>query len=59
MIDQKLGIFVQTTLEEAIVDRIANGKKFKTFIAVHLYGVPYNVEAVKVISDRYTIPVLE
>jgi dTDP-4-amino-4,6-dideoxygalactose transaminase len=46
-------------LEQAIIDRIANGKKPKAIIAVHLYGVPYKVEAIKAISDKYAIPVLE
>lgn len=46
-------------LEAAIVDRIAKGKKPKAIIAVHLYGVPYNVEAVRAVADRYSIPILE
>ncbi|NGY37427.1 pyridoxal phosphate-dependent aminotransferase [Flavobacterium sp. XN-5] len=46
-------------LEAAIVDRIAKGRKPKAIIAVHLYGVPYQIEAIKVISDKYEIPVLE
>ncbi|WP_188050004.1 DegT/DnrJ/EryC1/StrS aminotransferase family protein [Flavobacterium sp. GP15] len=46
-------------LEEAIIDRITKGKKPKAIIAVHLYGVPYQIEAVKAISDKYGIPVLE
>ena len=46
-------------LEEAIVERIAKGNKPKAIIAVHLYGVPYQVEAIKAISDKYNIPVLE
>ncbi|CAM4029540.1 DegT/DnrJ/EryC1/StrS family aminotransferase [Flavobacterium weaverense] len=46
-------------LEEAIVDRIAKGMKPKAIIAVHLYGVPYQIEAIKAISDKYDIPVLE
>ncbi|MGV8947039.1 MAG: DegT/DnrJ/EryC1/StrS family aminotransferase [Lutibacter sp.] len=46
-------------LETAIVARIAKGKKPKVIIAVHLYGVPYKIEAVKAISDKYNIPVLE
>ncbi|SHG49098.1 dTDP-4-amino-4,6-dideoxygalactose transaminase [Flavobacterium micromati] len=46
-------------LEEAIVDRIARGKKPKAIIAVHLYGVPYQIEAIKAISIKYDIPVLE
>jgi dTDP-4-amino-4,6-dideoxygalactose transaminase len=46
-------------LEEAIRDRISKGKKPKAIIAVHLYGVPYKVEAVRAIADRYEIPILE
>jgi dTDP-4-amino-4,6-dideoxygalactose transaminase len=46
-------------LEEAILDRIEKGNKPKAIIAVHLYGVPYNIEAVKSISDKYSIPVIE
>ena len=46
-------------LEEAIVDRISKGSKPKAIIAVHLYGVPYQIEAIKAISDKYGIPVLE
>lgn len=46
-------------LEGAIVDRIAKGKKPKAIIAVHLYGVPYKVDEVKAISQKYNIPVLE
>ena len=46
-------------LEEAIVDRIAKGNKPKAIIAVHLYGVPYQIDAIKAISDKYDIPVLE
>lgn len=46
-------------LEEAIIDRIARGRKPKAIISVHLYGVPYQVDAVKAIADKYKIPVLE
>ena len=46
-------------LEEAIKDRIAKGNKPKAIIAVHLYGMPYQIEAIKAISDKYNIPVLE
>jgi len=46
-------------LEEAITDRIAKGKKPKAIIAVHLYGVPYQIEAVRTIADAYDIPILE
>lgn len=46
-------------LEAAIVDRIAKGKKPKAIIAVHLYGVPYQVEAIRAIATAYDIPILE
>ena len=46
-------------LEEAIVDRIQKGKKPKAIIAVHLYGVPYQIEAVRAVADKYGIPILE
>ena len=46
-------------LEQAIVSEIAKGKKPKAIIAVHLYGVPYQIEAVRAIADSYQIPILE
>ena len=47
------------TLEQAIIDRLSKGKKPKVIIAVHLYGVPYQVEAIQAIADKYNIPILE
>lgn len=46
-------------LEEALKDRQAKGKKVKAIIAVHLYGMPYNIDAVRSVADRYGVPVLE
>ncbi|MGA8852581.1 MAG: aminotransferase class I/II-fold pyridoxal phosphate-dependent enzyme [Christiangramia sp.] len=46
-------------LEVAIKDRIEKGKKPKAIIAVHLYGMPYKVEKIKAISEKYDIPVIE
>lgn len=46
-------------LEEAIKDRIAKGKKPKAIIAVHLYGMPYKVDEVAVVANKYEIPILE
>ncbi|MFV8370404.1 DegT/DnrJ/EryC1/StrS family aminotransferase [Flavobacterium sp. LB2R40] len=46
-------------LEQAIVSEIAKGKKPKAIIAVHLYGVPYQIEAVRAVADAYQIPILE
>ena len=46
-------------LEIAILHRIKHGKKPKAIIAVHLYGVPYHIEKVREIADKYTIQILE
>lgn len=46
-------------LEIAIKDRIAKGKKPKAIIAVHLYGMPYKVDEIHAIADKYEIPVIE
>ncbi|MEZ4779869.1 MAG: aminotransferase class I/II-fold pyridoxal phosphate-dependent enzyme [Flavobacteriaceae bacterium] len=48
-----------TALETAIKDRISKGKKPKAIVAVHLYGMPCNVEALLFISKKYEIPVIE
>ncbi len=48
-----------TLLRKAIEDRIANYKKPRAILAVHLYGMPYNAEAIQTIADEYGIPVLE
>lgn len=46
-------------LEEAIKDRIAKGKKPKAIVTVHLFGMPYQVDAITAISKKYDIPVIE
>lgn len=46
-------------LETAIVDRISLGKKPKAIIAVHLYGVPFNVAEIRKIAKIYQIPIIE
>lgn len=46
-------------LEEAIIDRIANGKKPKAIIAVHLYGMPYKVDEIHAVAKKHEIPILE
>lgn len=46
-------------LEEAIKDRIQNGRKPKAIIAVHLYGMPYKVDEINAIAAKYQIPILE
>nr|WP_315146912.1 DegT/DnrJ/EryC1/StrS family aminotransferase [uncultured Flavobacterium sp.] len=46
-------------LEAAIKESIAEGSTPKAIIAVHLYGVPYQIEAIRIVADRYGIPILE
>jgi dTDP-4-amino-4,6-dideoxygalactose transaminase len=46
-------------LEIAIKDRIAKGKKLKAIISVHLYGMPYKVEDVHQVANKYNIPIIE
>lgn len=46
-------------LEEAIIDSISKGKKPKAIIPVHLYGMPYKVDEIRTIANKYKIPLLE
>lgn len=47
-------------LEDAIIDRIAQtGKKPKAILPVALYGMPYRIDEIMAIADRYDIPVIE
>ena len=46
-------------LEEAIKDRIAKtGRKPKAIVPVALYGMPYQIDRIMEIADRYEIPVI-
>lgn len=47
-------------LEEAIKDRIAKtGRKPKAIVPVALYGMPYQIDRIMSIADKYEIPVIE
>ncbi|MBR3123313.1 MAG: DegT/DnrJ/EryC1/StrS family aminotransferase [Prevotella sp.] len=47
-------------MEAAIKDRIAKtGKKPKAIVPVALYGMPYDIDRIKEIANRYDIPVIE
>ena len=46
-------------LEEAIKDRIAKGKTPKAIIGVHLYGMPFKVDEITTIANKYNIPLIE
>ena len=47
-------------MEEAIKDRIAKtGKKPKAIVPVALYGMPYKIDRIMEIANKYSIPVVE
>lgn len=46
-------------LEQAIIDRMAKGKKPKALLPVHLYGMPAKMNDILAIAAKYEIPVLE
>lgn len=47
-------------LEEAIKDRIAKtGRKPRAIVPVALYGMPYQIDRIMSIADKYEIPVIE
>jgi dTDP-4-amino-4,6-dideoxygalactose transaminase len=46
-------------LEDAILGRIAKGKKPKAIVLVHLFGMPAKVEALLEIATKYQIPIIE
>lgn len=47
-------------LEEAIKDRIAKtGRKPKAIVPVALYGMPYKIDRIMEIAEKYDIPVIE
>jgi dTDP-4-amino-4,6-dideoxygalactose transaminase len=53
------GNICPVALEEAIKAGIKIGKKPKAIVAVHLYGMPYQVDEVHTIANKYEIPILE
>jgi len=46
-------------LEEAIKERLSQGKKPKAIIPVHLYGMPCKMDEILKIANQYEIPVVE
>ena len=46
-------------LEEAIIAIIAKGRKPKAIVAVDLYGIPYQVDEIRTVANKYCIPILE
>jgi dTDP-4-amino-4,6-dideoxygalactose transaminase len=46
-------------LKEAVVDRMAKGKKPKAIIVVHLYGMPAKMDEILSIAQEFNIPLIE
>ena len=46
-------------LETAIADTISKGQIPKAIITVHLYGVPYKIDEIRTVANKYNIPILE
>ncbi|HIP49163.1 MAG TPA: aminotransferase class I/II-fold pyridoxal phosphate-dependent enzyme [Lutibacter sp.] len=46
-------------LEKAIKYEIKLGEKPKAILVVHLYGMPAKMDEIKVISTKYSIPIIE
>ncbi|MDO7853230.1 DegT/DnrJ/EryC1/StrS family aminotransferase [Hymenobacter convexus] len=46
-------------LREAILDRMAKGKKPKALILVHLYGMPAKLPEILALAQEFEIPILE
>ena len=47
-------------MEEAIKDRIAKtGRKPKAIVPVALYGMPYDIDRIMAVAEKYDIPVVE
>jgi pyridoxal phosphate-dependent aminotransferase EpsN len=46
-------------LREAIMDRIAKGKKPKALILVHLYGMPAKLPEILALAKEFDIPILD
>lgn len=47
------------SLDYAISDSVAKGRKPKAFIPVHLYGVPAKLKELAEVSKKYRVPMIE
>jgi len=47
------------TLEKAIIEKIANNRKPKAIILVHLYGMPAKIDSISAIAKKYSITLIE
>ncbi|WP_300977695.1 aminotransferase class I/II-fold pyridoxal phosphate-dependent enzyme [Flavobacterium sp.] len=46
-------------LEDAIQESLRKGKKPKCIVVVDLYGMPFQVEKIQAVANKYSIPILE
>lgn len=46
-------------LEEAIISERKAGHRIAAILPVHLYGMPYQVDRINAIAEKYEIPVIE
>ena len=46
-------------LNKAILDGVANNKKPKAIVLVHLYGMPAKIDEIIAIANKFEIPVIE
>jgi dTDP-4-amino-4,6-dideoxygalactose transaminase len=57
--EQKTWNICPELLEQAILEGIKRNKKPKAIIAVHIYGMPFQVDQILAISSKYDIPIIE
>ena len=58
--NERPGTWIRTCLKRLSSDRIAKtGRKPKAIIPVALYGMPYQIDRILEIANRYEIPVIE
>ena len=57
--EPETGNLCPIALEEAIADSNAKDVLPKAIIDWHWYGISYQIEAVRSIADKYSIPILE
>lgn len=46
-------------LEKTYINKIKKGSKSKVILKLLLYGVPYKIEEIHSIDNRYEIPIFE
>lgn len=46
-------------LEDALKDCQKKGSMPKAIIGVHLYGMPFKVDEIRSVADRYSVPIIE